>query len=119
MAYMSVGVDNRWNHQKWAEDFQIVVTRRDPASLEFEMLNIDPSIVNSLRRILISEVPTVAIEHVFVIDNTSEMAEEVLAHRLGLVPLTVDAEDLADKDGTASEANTVVFKLHVECTKVR
>jgi glutamine phosphoribosylpyrophosphate amidotransferase len=119
MAYMSVGYDNSWDHEKWADDFQIVVTRREKDLLELEMINVDPSIVNSLRRILISEVPTVAIEHVFVIDNNSEMAEEVIAHRLGLVPLTVDAEELVDKDGSATEENTVVFKLHVHCNKVR
>lgn len=119
MAYMSVGFDNSWDHDAWAESFDIVVTRREKDLLEFELINVDPAIVNALRRALISEVPTVAIEHVFVIDNNSEMAEEVLAHRLGLVPLTIDAEELADKDGAATEANTVVFKLHVQCRKAR
>jgi DNA-directed RNA polymerase I and III subunit RPAC1 len=38
------------------------------------MIGIDPSIANALRRILISEVPTVAIEHVFIVDNTSLIA---------------------------------------------
>ena len=117
MAYMSVGFDNCWHHDKWAELFNIEVTRRKADFLEFEMRNVDPSIINSLRRILISEVPTVAIEHVFVIDNNSEMAEEVLSHRLGLVPLTIDANELEDKDGTATQANTVVFKLHVACKR--
>lgn len=39
--------------------------------LEFDMKGIDPAIVNAIRRIMIAEVPTVAIEHVFFIDNTS------------------------------------------------
>ena len=38
------------------------------------MIGIDPAIANALRRILISEVPTVAIEHVFIVDNTSLIA---------------------------------------------
>ena len=120
MAYMSVGVDNAWHHSNWAAAFDIRITQSSRDLLEFEMINVDPSIVNSLRRILISEVPTVAIEHVFVLDNTSEMAEEVLSHRLGLVPLTVDAEALEERgDAAATDANTVVFKLHVRCSKVR
>ena len=41
------------------------------SSLHFSAQGIDPAIMNAIRRILISEVPTVAIEHVFFLDNTS------------------------------------------------
>jgi DNA-directed RNA polymerase I and III subunit RPAC1 len=47
-------------------------------------------VANSLRRIMISEAPTMAIEHVFIVNNTSVIQDEVLSHRLGLVPLRVD-----------------------------
>eukprot|EP00955_Chlamydomonas_euryale_P012362 132909-Chlamydomonas_euryale.AAC.1 len=50
----------------------------------------DPAIANALRRILIAEIPTVAIEHVYVLNNTSIIQDEVLAHRLGLLPLRFD-----------------------------
>merc|ERR1719427_1235195 len=46
--------------------------------------------VNALRRILLSDVPTMAIEKVHMYQNTSIMQDEVLAHRLGLLPLTAD-----------------------------
>jgi hypothetical protein len=39
--------------------------------MEFDLVGVDPSVANALRRILIAEVPTVAIEHVFIINNTS------------------------------------------------
>lgn len=39
--------------------------------MEFDLIGIDPSIVNALRRILLEEIPTMAIEHVFMINNTS------------------------------------------------
>ena len=51
------------------------------------MIGIDASIANSFRRILLSEVPTMAIEKVHVFNNTSVIQDEVLAHRLGLIPL--------------------------------
>ena len=35
------------------------------------MVGADPAVANALRRILIAEVPTVAIEHVFIVNNTS------------------------------------------------
>ena len=55
--------------------------------MEFDMIGIDASIANSFRRILLSEVPTMAIEKVHVFNNTSVIQDEVLAHRLGLIPL--------------------------------
>jgi hypothetical protein len=118
MTYMSVGYDNSWNHDKWAQDFAVKVIQNTHEMAEFELINVDPSIVNSLRRILLAEVPCVAIENVFVIDYDCVIPEEVLSHRLGLVPLAVDAEQLADKTDKADQSNTIVFKLDVTCRKV-
>ena len=85
--------------------------------LVFELIGCDVSFANALRRILLAEVPTVALEFVYMINNTSLIHDEVLAHRLGLIPLNVDPrlfEDLEDPD-EATDLNTVVFKLHVSC----
>jgi len=89
------------------------------ATMEFDLVGCDPSFANALRRILIAEVPTVAIEHVFMVNNTSIIADEVLAHRLGLVPLAVDAKALEPRrEGDAAhERNTVVLKLDVACRR--
>ena len=55
--------------------------------MELEITGIDASIANALRRIIISEIPTMAIEKVDMYMNTSVIPDEILAHRLGLVPL--------------------------------
>jgi DNA-directed RNA polymerase I and III subunit RPAC1 len=75
---------------------------------------------NTLRRIMIADVPTMAIEHVYVIDNTSIIQDEVLAHRLGLIPLAVDPRlfEFRADDEPASESNTIVLKLKVECKQL-
>jgi DNA-directed RNA polymerases I and III subunit RPAC1 len=75
---------------------------------------------NSLRRIMIAEVPTMAIEHVFIVNNTSIIQDEVLAHRLGLVPIAVDPRlfEYRGKDDPATDRNTIVFKLKVECRRL-
>ncbi|PIN86446.1 DNA-directed RNA polymerase subunit D [Candidatus Woesearchaeota archaeon CG10_big_fil_rev_8_21_14_0_10_44_13] len=49
-----------------------------------------PMFVNVLRRIMISEVPTMAIEDVEIRKNNSILYDEMLAHRLGLIPLKTD-----------------------------
>lgn len=56
----------------------------------FDMIGIDAAIANAFRRILISEVPTMAIERVVIQENTSIIQDEVLAHRLGLIPIKAD-----------------------------
>ena len=75
---------------------------------------------NTLRRIMIAEVPTVAIEHVFIVNNTSIIQDEVLSHRLGLVPLNINPRlfEFKAADAPASEANTVVLKLKGECRRL-
>lgn len=47
------------------------VQQKDGLDMKFDMVGIDPAIANAFRRILIAEVPTMAIEHVFYINNTS------------------------------------------------
>lgn len=48
------------------------------------------TIVNSIRRTILDEVPTFAIEDVEIVVNGSPLYDETLAHRLGLVPIVTD-----------------------------
>ena len=68
-------------------------------SLKFELSNTELSIANALRRIIISEVPTMAIDIVQVAENTSPLNDEFIAHRLGLVPLRSDNVDMFETHG--------------------
>lgn len=85
--------------------------------MEFDLVGVDCSVSNSIRRVMINEVPTMAIEHVFVVNNTSIIPDEVLAHRLGLVPIHADPRKFDMAHGQdATDVNTIVFELHSKCS---
>ncbi len=46
--------------------------------------------VNTLRRIIMTEVPTLAVKEVSLSKNTSALFDEIIAHRLAMVPLITD-----------------------------
>lgn len=46
---------------------------------------------------MIAEVPSVAIEDVYIYTNTSIVQDEVLAHRLGMVPLNIHPRHVNSK----------------------
>jgi DNA-directed RNA polymerases I and III subunit RPAC1 len=86
----------------------------------FELVGLDAPIANALRRILVAEVPTIAIETVSVHDNSSIVPDEMLAHRLGLVPLAIDPrkfEMRLNKNEPATAKNTVKLRLKARCDR--
>jgi DNA-directed RNA polymerase alpha subunit len=86
--------------------------------IEFEVIGIDPPIANAFRRIMIAEVPSMAIEHVNLYQNTSIIQDEVLVHRLGLIPINADPRKfkfLQEIEGRHTSETTLVFTLHVSC----
>lgn len=76
-------------------DTKIVFTNKsDPNLLEFELQNLDVGFTNAIRRIILSEIDTVAFNtsdyktsDIKIIENTSSLHNEFLLHRLGLVPI--------------------------------
>ncbi|KAK2953109.1 putative DNA-directed RNA polymerases I and III subunit RPAC1 [Blattamonas nauphoetae] len=96
----------------------IRVLKNEQFDLLFDVANVDLSIVNAIRRIIIAEIPTVAIETVFMKNNTSVMPDEVLSHRIGLVPLKVNPDLLEYRNpgDPVTPENTLAFTMHVQCT---
>ncbi len=96
----------------------IKIISLDEDSIVFDLIGVDVSFANALRRILIAEVPTMAIEKVYIQENTSIMQDEVLAHRLGLVPIKADPrlfESFVPGVDESTDLNTLVFKLDITC----
>jgi DNA-directed RNA polymerase subunit D len=64
-------------------------------------LNVEDSnvyLLNSIRRVMISELPKLAIQNVIIYDNTTPLFDEIISHRLGLIPLPTDLRLLEFKE---------------------
>ena len=61
--------------------------------LDTEFKNVPISFVNGLRRILLSEIPTVVIRDVQILDNSTKMIHEMLKHRVEMLPINVRPEE--------------------------
>ena len=91
--------------------------------MKFELRDTDASMANALRRVMLAEVPTVAIDLVEIEVNSTVLNDEFIAHRLGLIPLCSDRAmemrfardcDACDGDGPCSYCS-VEFHLSVRC----
>ncbi|XP_063235462.1 DNA-directed RNA polymerases I and III subunit RPAC1 isoform X2 [Bacillus rossius redtenbacheri] len=114
------GPGGYWSHENFKKKLKINVVKHNATEMEFDIIGVHEAIANAFRRLLLSEVPSMAIEKVFVYNNTSIIQDEVLAHRLGLIPLKADARRFEyrqkdDEDGT--EQDTLEFELKIKCTK--
>jgi DNA-directed RNA polymerase I and III subunit RPAC1 len=101
----------------------VEIHQLDELEMEFDLVGVDASIANAFRRILLAEVPTMSIETVYMYNNTSVIQDEVLSHRLGLVPINADPTRFGwqntgvDGKRLATDFDTLAFKLHVKCEK--
>lgn len=85
-VYASLGVDNSLDLDELKREMRIEVQSMSADEMVFDVVGIDAPIANALRRILLVEVPTMAIEKVWVRDNTSIIQDEVRARRRRAAP---------------------------------
>ncbi len=71
---------------------KVEVLKKNDANMRLLIRGTDTGYMNALRRIIISEVPCMAIDEVVMIENSSVLQDEMIAHRLGLIPLKTDLD---------------------------
>jgi DNA-directed RNA polymerase subunit D len=74
------------------ESMEITIIRKQENIIHFLAEGLDVAFANALRRTMLTRLPAMAIDEVLVLENTSVMYDEMLAHRMGLVPLVTDLE---------------------------
>ncbi len=68
--------------------YDVTFIERDERSARFLVRGISPAFANGIRRAMVADVPTLSVDTVRVIENSSVMFDEQIALRLGLIPLT-------------------------------
>ncbi|ACJ15590.1 DNA-directed RNA polymerase, subunit D [Thermococcus onnurineus NA1] len=91
--------------------FRILEKRED--SIKFIVEGIDIPFANALRRTILAEVPTFAVDEVEFFENDSALFDEIIAHRLAMIPLTTPVERFS-LDALELDDYTVTLSLEAE-----
>lgn len=102
-------------------ELRVLENNKDHGKLSFILKDSNVVLANTLRRLMVDEVPTMAIEDVEFSKNNTILYDEMIAHRLGLVPLKTDLKsyNLPDKckcDGKG--CNRCQLKMILRASKV-
>ena len=71
---------------------KVKVLQETEDTIVLQLEGVDRSYANAVRRFAISEVPSMAIDDIVILENSSVLYDEILAHRLGMIPLRTDLE---------------------------
>jgi DNA-directed RNA polymerase subunit D len=100
----------------------IEIREKDEEKAVFVVEGVDDTFINTIRRICLVEIPTLAIEDVNIFKNDAKMFDEVLAHRLGLIPIKTDLKSYVFKSDCGCDSHcsscSVSFLLKEKGPKV-
>ena len=71
-------------------DIRLIENSKEKGKLSFLLKDSNAVFANTLRRLIVDDVPVMAIDEVEFRDNSSILYDEMIAHRLGLIPLKTD-----------------------------
>ncbi len=71
---------------------EIEILEKTDDYMRFIVKGINVPFANALRRIILTEVPAMAIDELVILENSSMLNDEVLAHRMGFIPLKTDLD---------------------------
>jgi DNA-directed RNA polymerase subunit D len=79
-------------------EFEVEFIDEGEREARFLVRGITPALANGIRRAILADVPTLSIDTLRVVENSSVMFDEQIGLRLGLVPLETDPDDFRDDD---------------------
>jgi DNA-directed RNA polymerase subunit L len=84
---------------------------KDPSDKHsFEIYDLDVSIINGIRRTILTDIPIVGIigENAQVIKNNGPLHNEIISHRIGLLPISLTEDEIENY-----EDNSIELELNV------
>ncbi|WP_049903734.1 DNA-directed RNA polymerase subunit D [Halococcus agarilyticus] len=79
--------------------YDVTFIDRDDRDARFLVRGITPAFANGIRRAMVADVPTLSIDTVRVVENSSVMFDEQIGHRLGMVPLNAPPNEFESGEG--------------------
>jgi len=87
------------------------ILKKSDGEVVCQLKNTSPAFVNSLRRILMNEIPIIVVDSVSIFGKTKiTYIEEWLAHRIGLCPIKQTLKDIENQ----SDVSAIKFTLDVD-----
>lgn len=68
------------------------VLKESEHKIVFITEGISIEMINAIRRIILTEIPVMAIDEIIILKNDSPLYDEILSHRMGLIPLKTDLD---------------------------
>ncbi len=99
--------------------------RNEPTCIDVRFKNTTLSFVSAIRRVILSDLPTIAIDQVEVLENSSVLDDEMIALRLGFTPIVseafaenIDALEFPWDCDCATGCNKcrISYAINVECS---
>ena len=90
-----------WYSMFFDLDLSLEIINENEQKVSVKIKGVPIQYANALRRICLNGVPIYAVESIDVLENSSVLADEGIAHRVGLIPLKTDLE--ASKDGNEND----------------
>ena len=95
-------------------DIKVKIHQLEDNFIQFSILNIHIGLANAIRRIMIAEVPTMAIDFARIMQNTCCIHDDMIAQRIGLIPFVSTNVDKFDYHWNNSEGlSEVEYELNV------
>jgi len=99
-------------------ELEVELNSKSGKQLIFTIRGISVALANAIRRVMLSEIPIMAVDEVVIFENDSVLNDEILAHRIALVPLKTDFKALYSlKSLDELRGQEVVLTLDIEAVE--
>lgn len=93
---------------------KIHIIQKNEKAMRFIVSGASVAFINALRRVMISEIPTMAVDKIVIHENDSVLNDEIVAHRLGLIPLKANLDAYVPRNECSCQSDLGCEKCSVK-----